>query len=121
MISVLYNSVAETENEDSDYADLPGSKKQLIDLSHSLLMDIEVGDILAYNEELNNDAIVWHHADIPVDLWVIGTENIAVEMSNTITLSISVDPTFNFGAFDITPVIYTSAVFQCKSKDVAKN
>ena len=60
-------------------------------------MDNEVGHILADNEELNNDAIVWHHSDILDDRWVIGTENIAVEMANAITLPISVDPTFNFG------------------------
>ena len=46
------------QNEDSDYVDLPRSKKRLIDLSRSSLIDNEVGDILAYNEELNNDAIV---------------------------------------------------------------
>ena len=120
MINVLYNNVTQTQNEDSDYGDLPRSKKQLIDLSRSSLMDNEVGDILAYNEELNNDAIVWYHSDIPDDLWLTGTENIAVEMANAITLPISVDPTFNFGAYDISPFIYRSVVFQCKSKNLAK-
>ena len=33
-------------------------KKQLVDLSRSSSMDNEVGNILAYIEELNNDAIV---------------------------------------------------------------
>ena len=79
-----------------------------------------MGDILAYNEELHNDTIVWHHSDIPGDLWVIGTENIAVEMSNAITLPKSVDSTFNFGAYNITLLIYSSVVFQSKSKNVAK-
>ena len=41
-------------------------------------------------------------------------------MSNTITFPISVDPTFNFGAYDITPLTYESVVFQWKSKNVAK-
>ena len=63
---------------------------------------------MVYNKELNNDAIVWHHSDIPDDLWVIGTENIAVEMANFITLPISVDQTFDFGAYDITPFTYHS-------------
>ena len=58
VISVLYNNVTQMQNEDTDYGDLPRSKKQLIDLSRSSLLDNEVGDILAYNEELNNDAIV---------------------------------------------------------------
>ena len=58
VISALYDNVAQMRNEDSDYGHLPRLKKQLIDLSHSPLMDNEVDDILAYNEELNNGAIV---------------------------------------------------------------
>ena len=67
----MYDKVTQMRNEDSDYGNLPRSKKQLIDLSRSSLIDSEVGDILAYNEELNNGAIVWHHSDIPDNLWVI--------------------------------------------------
>ena len=52
-------------NEDSDFGDLPRLKKQLIDLPRSSFMDNEVGDILDYNKELNIDAILWHHSDIP--------------------------------------------------------
>ena len=116
----MYDKVTQMRNKDSDYGDLPRSKKELIDLSRSSLIDSEVGDILAYNEELNNGAIVWHHSDIPDNLWVIWTENIAVEISNAITLPISFDSTFNFGACDITPFTYRSVVFHCKSKNVAK-
>ena len=112
VISVLYDNVTQIRNKDSDYGDLPRSKKQLIDHLRSSLMDNEVGDILAYNKELNNDAIVWHQSDIPDDHWVIGTGNIGVEMANAITLSISVNPTFNFGAYDIAPFTYRSVVFQ---------
>ena len=75
-----------------------------------------MSDILAYNEELNNDSIPCHHSNIPDDFWVTGTENIAVEMANATTLPMSVDLTFNFGAYDITPFTYRSVVFQCKSK-----
>ena len=48
----------------------------------------------------------------------IGIENekIAVKMSNTITLSISVDLTFNLGAYDFARFTYRSTVFPCKSK-----
>ena len=42
----------------------------------------EVGEILAYNEELGDKSILWHHSDIPEDLWVIGTNGIASGMSN---------------------------------------
>ena len=46
----------------------------------------------------------------------IENENIAVKMSNTITLSISVDLTFNLGAYDFARFTYRNAVFHCKSK-----
>ena len=49
----------------------------------------------------------------------IGSENIAGEMFNAVTLSISVNLTFNFGAYDVT-TFTRSVVFQCKSKIVAK-
>ena len=120
VISVLYDNKTQMQNEDRDYSDLPRSKKQLIDLPRSSLMNNEVRDILAYNKELNNDATLWHHSDIPDDLWVTENENIVVEMSNGITLPISVDPTFNFGAYDITPLTYRIALFQCKSQNLSK-
>ena len=72
VISVLYDNKTQMRNEDKDYGDLPRSEKQLIDLPRSSLMDNEVLDILAYKEELNNDATLWHHSDIPDDFWVIG-------------------------------------------------
>ena len=34
-------------------------------------MDNEVGDILVYNKKLNNDAILWHHSDIPDHLFFL--------------------------------------------------
>ena len=60
----MYDYVSKMQNKDSDYGNLPRSKKQLIDLSRSSLMDTQV-DILTYNKELNIDSIVWHHSDIP--------------------------------------------------------
>ena len=60
------------------------------------------------------------HSDIPDDFWVIGNENIVVEMSNGITFPILVDPTVNFGAYDITPFSYRIVLFQCKSQNVSK-
>ena len=84
--------------------------------------DNEVGDILAYNEELGENSSLWHHSGIPEDLWVIGTNDTESEMSNAATLRpISVDPTFNFGVFDVTPFTYRSFMFQCKSKNVVQN
>ena len=103
-VSIVYDNAAQSGNEDNDYGDLPRLKKQLIDLSRSPFADNKVGDILAYNEELGDNSILWHHSDIPENLWVIGTNDIASEMSNAASFRpISVGSTFNFGVFDVTP------------------
>ena len=80
-----------------------------------------MGDILAYNEELGSNGIIWHHSDIPEDLWVLGTNVMTNELSNaTKVLPISVDPKFNFGRYEVTPFTYRSVNFECKSKNVIK-
>ena len=65
VISVLQDYVSQMQNKNSDYGKLPRSKKQLIDLSRSSLMDTEVGDILSCNKELNVDSIIWQNSDVP--------------------------------------------------------
>ena len=45
VVSVLYDNVTQMRNEDSNYGDLPRSKKKLIDLSPYFLKGNEVGDI----------------------------------------------------------------------------
>ena len=80
-----------------------------------------MGDILTYNEELGNNGIIWHHPDIPDDLCVLGTNVMTNELSNaTKVLPISVDPTFSFGRYEVTPFTYRSVAFECKSKNVLK-
>ena len=80
-----------------------------------------MGDILTYNEELGNNGIIWHHPDIPDDLCVLGTNIMTNELSNvTKVLPISVDPTFSFGRYEVTPFTYRSVAFECKSKNVLK-
>ena len=65
VISVLQDYVSQMQNKNSDYGKLLRSKKQLIDLSRSSLMDTEVGDILSCNKELNIDSIIWQNSDVP--------------------------------------------------------
>ena len=102
------------------FADFFSSDK-VIDLSRSPFADNEVGDILVYNKELGDNSILWHHSDIPGDLWVTGTSDIAPEMSYAASFRpISVDPTFNFGAFDVNPFTYKSFMFRCKLKNAAQ-
>ena len=73
------------------------------------------------NEEFGSNGIIWHHSDIPNGFWVLGTNVMTNELSNaTNLLPISVDPTFSFGRYEVTPFIYRSVAFECKSKNVLK-
>ena len=120
-IRVIKRSLIELEESLKSRRDLPRSKKQLTDLLRSPFAYNEVGNIFAYNKELGDNSVLWHHSDIPEDLWVIGTNDIAFEMSNAANFRpISVDPTFNFGVFDVTSFTFRSFMVQCKSKNVAQ-
>ena len=120
-IRVIKRSLIELEESLKSRRDLPRSKKQLTDLLRSPFAYNEVGNIFAYNKELGDNSVLWHHSDIPEDLWVIGTNDIAFEMSNAANFRpISVDPTFNFGVFNVTSFTFRSFMVQCKSKNVAQ-
>ena len=118
-ISVLYDKIHQDIGDDGDFGDRPRSKKQLLDLCRKQFADNEVGDILAYNEELRGGSIIWYHGDISSDLWVIGTENMPAEILNSSKrLPLSTDPTFNFVIYEVTPLTYRNALVESKSKNV---
>ena len=50
--SILYDNSHQNGSDNRDFGDLPRSKKQLTDLQQLPSAENEVGDILAYNEEL---------------------------------------------------------------------
>ena len=110
-----------------DFGDQPRSKKQVKDLAHKRVGSIEsafneVDTLLGYNEELEEDGIVWFHGDIPNDLWVLGTKRMAVDLSHASGgLPISIDPTFNHGAFEVTPITYRHQLIESRSKNVGGN
>ena len=118
-ISLVYDDAHKNQSGESDYGDLPGSKKQLIDIARPKLPDNEVGDILVYNEELGDDEVPWFHGDIPSDLWVFGTKVMEEEMNSSAECyPLSVDATFNFGAFEVTPFTYRNVKIESKSKNI---
>ena len=118
-VSVLYDKFCQGFEEDYDYGDQPRSKKQLIDLCRSQHADNEVGDILGYNEELGDDSILWYHGDIPTDLWVIGTKEMLAEIPRASKyFPLSVDPAFNFRAYEVTPVTYRNMLFEYKLRNM---
>ena len=57
-ISALYDKIHQYIGDDCDFGDRPRSKKQLIDLCRTQYADNEVGDFLAYNEELRDGSII---------------------------------------------------------------
>lgn len=108
-----------------DFGDLPRSKRQItrkaadMGLSKNSRQEYEVEAILAYDHELEENGIVWAHSDIPNDLWVIGTSRMAnILKSAGEGLPISIDPTFNHGAYEVTPVTYRHPFIESKSKNV---
>ena len=68
--SILYDNSHQNGSDNRNFWDLPRSKKQLIDLQQLPSAENEVGNILAYNEELGENPILWKHGDVPSDLWV---------------------------------------------------
>ena len=57
-ISVLYDKIHQYIGDDGKFGDRPRSKKQLIDLCRTQYADNEVGDFLAYNEELRDESTI---------------------------------------------------------------
>ena len=115
-------STSSTDN--CDYGDLPRSRKQITDFASSArsrahaASDNEVEMLLSYNSELEDDEIVFYHGDIPQDLWVIGTKRMFSELcQDSNGQPISVDATFNHGAFEVTPLIYRHQLIVAKSKN----
>ena len=109
-----------------DFGDKPRSKKQLSDIMRYSPQRMhespenEVESILAYDEELQEDRIVWSHSDIPEDLWVLGTKRMLNDLSHAEGgQPISIDPTFNHGKFEVTPITYRHQFILSKSKNVA--
>ena len=78
----------------------------------------EVEAILAYNEEFD-DKIICSHSDIPDDLWVLGTNRMQHDLGHIEGgLPMSVDPTFNFGKYEVTTVTYRHQFILSASKNV---
>ena len=78
----------------------------------------EVDSIMSYNSELGANGFVWMHADYPSDLWVLGTDVIRRDVKNAVSgYPLSVDPTFNYGKFEVTPITYRSHMFEAMSKN----
>ena len=124
-VAAIFSGGLLDEKGDADFGDRPRSKKQLWDLAKSIPEKMrenpenEVEAILAYNEELEEESIIWSHSDIPDDMWVLGTSRMMNDLSHVAGgLPLSVDPTFNHGEFEVTPITYRHQLLLSKSKNV---
>ena len=90
---------------------LPRSKQQLYDIKSKMRRSVdEVEELLLYSKSMD-DPIVLEHHDLPEDLWVLGKQHMCNDLSRfccseVMSYPLSVDPTFNFGRFEVTPYSY---------------
>ena len=113
----IYKEMSHVANFDYGYA--PRSLKQIYNVGHNLKPQNELESILAFNEELDKDEIIWFHSDIPNDVWVLGRNHMITGMRHGSLLHpLSVDPTFNHGEFEVTPFTFRSHIFDSKSKNI---
>lgn len=98
---------------------LPRSKKQVLDMkSHAKRKSDPVDDLLVYARKRERN-IVLRHQDMPTDLWVLGTDVMCRDVSKFTTCEqlnfpISIDPTFNMGQFEVTPIVYRHLLLTSK-------
>lgn len=91
---------------------LPRSRKQLYDLKRKAKTRDQVDELSLYSQSKDEPFIIKHH-DVPEDLWVLSKAHMNRDLSQFCTLEIRshpfcVDPTFNFGKFEVTPFSYNT-------------
>lgn len=91
---------------------LPRSRKQLYDLKHKAKTRDQVDEPSLYSQSKDEPFIIKHH-DVPEDLWVLSKAHMNRDLSQFCTSEIRshpfcVDPTFNFGKFEVTPFSYNT-------------
>ena len=89
--------------------DLPRSRKQVYDIKRQMRKVDESSELLQHTKN-SEESIVFEHHDVPEDLWVLAKPHMMTDLSRFCTSDqlnhlLSVDPTFNFGKFEVTPFI----------------
>ena len=83
----------------------------------------EIGELLQYTKN-SEESIVLEHHDVPEDLWVLAKPHMTTDLSRFCTSDqlnhpLSVDPTFNFGKFEVTPFTYKHLFLKSKRTGTA--
>ena len=101
----------------------PRNRKQIINISGGLLREIRSGEcdvtnLLAYHKEMGEDSCIIHHSEIPDDVWVLATKEMIYHLKSLgRVMPLSIDPTFNFGKMEVTPMTYRLDHVEGKSKN----
>lgn len=91
--------------------DLPRSTKQVRDIKGIAKRQSDpVEDLLVYARK-KEKGIVLRHEDLPRDLWILGTDVMCNDVSRfstseELSYPLSIDPTFNMGQYEVTPIVY---------------
>lgn len=102
---------------------LPRSKQQFYDMKRKSKSGDEVDELLLYSKYKDEPLVIEHH-DVPEDLWVLGKPHMSKDLSRFSTSEIRsypmcVDPTFNFGKFEVTPFSYKHLLLTSKRTNEA--
>ena len=90
---------------------VPRSTRQLYDINQSKLKKQDpVEDLLLYVKH-HKDEIAIRHVDLPCDTWVVATPAMCQDVvrfstSELLSMPLSIDPTFEIGEFEVTPIVY---------------
>lgn len=103
--------------------DLPRSRKQLYDIKWNMRKVDEIRELLQYSQN-SEEPIVLEHHDVLEDLWVLAKPHMMTDLSRFCTSDqlshpLSVDPTFNFGKFKVTPFTYKHLFLKSKRTGTA--
>ena len=104
-------------------SELPRGKKQVYGMKSNLKRVNEQEELLLYLRHLEEPPVLQHH-DIPEDLGILGMPQMCLDLSHFCTSDLSshplsVDPTFNFGAFEVAPFTYRHLFLRRKRTGVA--
>ena len=99
-------------------SELPRSRNQAYDVKYKLKKGDNVDELLLYSKHKDENIVIEHH-DVPEDLWVLGKTHMSQDLSRFCCSSahnhpLSVDPTFNFGKFEVTPYSYKHLLLTSK-------
>ena len=98
--------------------DLTRSRQQMYDLKYKSKKTDEVDELLQYSKQ-KEESIILEHYDVPEDLWVLGKKHMTSDLLCFCTYEklcypFSIDTTFSFGKYEITPFTYKHLFLKCE-------